>query len=148
LYEAAISQLLASRSAGDESLVALSRFVLSRVAVANHLATRREFTSTNVEEVLQDHPEALSHWRALASSERGVPLVKIVDNAGDGREVVYQFRHLSFQEALFALALVSGEATWKPEDPSSVTKDLFFRNTLKIGGRPLAEVLKIPFTAD
>jgi hypothetical protein len=58
--------------------------------------------------------------------------------AGSERSpAIYQFRHLSFQEALFALECVDKmpDKLWSSDEKAAATlKDPFLRNTLKIGG--------------
>ena len=52
--------------------------------------------------------ESLQLWAALASSLEGVPLVKPIVEAKEGGLVdgLFQFKHLSFQEALSGQFLV------------------------------------------
>ena len=54
------------------------------------------------------HQESLQLWAALASSLEGVPLVKPIVEAKEGGLVdgLFQFKHLSFQEALSGQFLV------------------------------------------
>jgi len=80
----------------------------------------------------------LKEWNALVRTDGGVPLVKILVDAGGGKEGLYQFRHLSFQEGLFASDVVRGEGLvsllptppWKPFQDDSK----WFANALAIGG--------------
>ena len=81
--------------------------MLRTVAVANYVAKgRREFTSEDVRLALGE--ENLQLWSALASSLEGVPLVKPIVEAKEGGRVdgLFQFKHLSFQEALSGQFLV------------------------------------------
>ena len=67
---------------------------------------RREFTSEDVRLALGE--KNLQLWAALASSLEGVPLVKPIVEAKEGGLVdgLFQFKHLSFQEALSGQFLV------------------------------------------
>mmetsp|Transcript_13926 Transcript_13926/g.35924 ORF Transcript_13926/g.35924 Transcript_13926/m.35924 type:complete len:1262 (+) Transcript_13926:78-3863(+) len=96
--------------------------MLAKIAVENHLAQRREFTSLDVKTVLADSPDALAMWLQLEAEADGVPLIKVLEvgaNAAeasaesDGPLTKYQFKHLSFQESFFAEGLC-----WTPDNPS------------------------------
>lgn len=104
------------------------------------------------EEVEWEVPEAaqksLALWQRLTTLPSGNPLVKVVVDAndtvddGDGPSV-YQFRHLSLQEAFFSMAMIRGsgsllEAAWQ-DDSAAVTflNTPTYRNTIKIGGQVL-----------
>ena len=51
----------------------------------------------------------LKRWTSMIRTDKGVPLVKTLVDAGGGKQGAYQFRHLSFQEGLFAVDVVRGE---------------------------------------
>jgi len=114
--------------------------MLSRIACANHMAKRREFTSVEAESALQGGVLAqLKEWNALVRQETGVPLIKILVDAGGGKEGSYQFRHLSFQEGLLAINVVQGDdrvsllkekPPWKPFQDDRE----WFANAIAIGG--------------
>mmetsp|Transcript_2992 Transcript_2992/g.8957 ORF Transcript_2992/g.8957 Transcript_2992/m.8957 type:complete len:1166 (+) Transcript_2992:1503-5000(+) len=141
LYEMATR--LAIREQGGEGMAGVGS-ALCHIAFANHVAMRREFTSADVREALRDHEVERAAWDALLVGA-GVPLVKTIVDAGGG-EGVYQFRHLSFQEGLFVLAILGGI-----KSPSSVWSDAtkavkflsepFYANTIRIGGGRLGATL-------
>jgi hypothetical protein len=99
--------------------------LLATVAVDNHLAQRREFTSIDVQQTLASRPKATSAWSELEGGESGVPLIKTLEvgnhefavgttgmQAGGEASALaskYQFKHLSFQEAFFAEALMAAD---------------------------------------
>ena len=131
-----VTRRLGAAASGELSALqpAAAMDMLRTVAVANYVAKgRREFTSEDVrialgEESLQlwpnsnpnpnpkpnpnphphPHQESLQLWAALASSLEGVPLVKPIVEAKEGGLVdgLFQFKHLSFQEALSGQFLV------------------------------------------
>ena len=113
---------------------------MQKVAEANMLAERREFTSHDVLEALGE--ELLGHWEALAAVDSSLPLVKTLEQRTRSSPAVYQFRHLSFQEALFGAKLVhhgvGNWAGWKDDDAAARSlKNGWLRNTLRIGGGAL-----------
>ena len=75
-----------------------------------------------------------------------MPLVKTLclDDEGEGE---YQFKHLSFQEALVVEAVVEGgtpgarEAFWGDDAAACRRVRKFYDNTLRIGGHRLGEAL-------
>jgi hypothetical protein len=112
LYMLVLSKVVTRRlSASNSELSELDPSaaidVLRTVAVANYVAKgRREFTSEDVRLALGE--KSLQLWAALASSLEGVPLVKPIVEAKEGGLVdgLFQFKHLSFQEALSGQFLV------------------------------------------
>jgi hypothetical protein len=117
--------------------------VLRHVAAGNQLANkRREFTSLQVKELLSTNEHQL--WAARLQGAEDVPLVKTLVDAGGGRDCIYQFRHLSFQEGLFAMSIIEGET-----DPAKSWSDkkqavAFMKehvNVCRIGGAQLGNVL-------
>ena len=90
-------------------------------------------------------------WSRLEDEPQGVPLVKMlaasVDGFFFGSPAQYQFRHLSFQEALVAQQLVDGcgAATWAgwQDDAAAAEslKDPSLTNSLRIGRGALGSAL-------
>ena len=116
--------------------------MLRRVAARNQLAMTREFSSHDVEECLSAHPDQLQLWHELNRAE-SVPMLKLLFRGM--HEQVYQFKHLSLQEAGLVLAIIKdGYAwdTWK-SDPTAVLLEPFFENTLQIGGGLLGKTLAL-----
>ena len=104
-----VTRRLGAAASGELSALqpASAMDMLRTVAVANYVAKgRREFTSEDVRIALGE--ESLQLWAALASSLEGVPLVKPIVEAKEGGLVdgLFQFKHLSFQEALSGQFLV------------------------------------------
>ena len=67
------------RAPGDAERAAALTMMLARVALANHLAQRREFTSADVASALAGSPDEMGLWRALAAEEEAVPLIKTLE---------------------------------------------------------------------
>ena len=99
---------------------------------------------TDFENPMAGHSAQFELWERLSAEDEGVPLVKTLDvQAGE-----YQFKHLSFQEALFVEGVIVDEgvlrdALWS--NNKAAQKNLcapFLRNSFKIGhgyvGAPLA----------
>jgi hypothetical protein len=123
---------------------------LRTVAGANQLeGRRREFTSDDVHAALTG--EELARWNALLAGhdeqQPQLPLVKVLENdkalAGHATGL-FQFKHLTFQEALAAQAVCDGDARL-PWDGAEMTaealEDPFRQNVLRIGGGRLGTVL-------
>ena len=112
---------------------------MRRVAAANMMANaRREFTSDELANALGDE-RLLSLWESLTAEDGSVPLVKTLEQKTVSMPAVYQFRHLSFQEALFAMWLADNGAAlwagWKDDNAAAVSlKDPSLKNVLRIGG--------------
>ena len=109
LYDKAMQRVLSKRGAdGHEALR-----VLRAVAMANlNAEARREFSSVHVSSAIGNEA-GRALWQQLEEEAQGVPLIKTlaarVDGFFRGKPAQYQFRHLSFQEALCAQALVIDE---------------------------------------
>ena len=106
LYTVAIRTAII-RHVGIERAEAVTA-MLRTVAAANHLARRRTFSLADARDVLAADTAHLALWEELMRSGT-IPLVKVLalgDASGE-----FQFKHLSFQEALFVSALVRGEAS-------------------------------------
>ena len=77
--------------------------MLRHVAVDNQENGRREFTSKDVACVAGAHPDELGLWSRLAlDDEHGIALVATLAGQTDKAPAQYQFKHLSFQEGLYA----------------------------------------------
>jgi len=91
--------------------------MLRLVAVDNQAAGRREFTSLDVARslVAGGRDMELPLWMRLDTEEVGVTLIKTLEGQSDSAPALYQFKHLSFQEGLFARDLLSRveKQTWK-----------------------------------
>ena len=144
-------------SVGDEATLSMLR----RVAFANMgSGGRREFKSADVRAALGANAAELALWQRLCEAN-AVPLVKILENdalLGSQGEGLYQFKHLSFQEALAVQTLVGeggGFAMWERASgaggaagaPRSATRVVKFvvsatnQNMLRIGGDAIGKEL-------
>ena len=142
LYHEAMSAVL-ERDLGAEA--AAAREVLRTVACANHMRRGgdgvRFFTDADVAAALGEEQQRL--WRRLLDREAGVPLVKTLSVDANGE---YQFKHLSFQEALVVEALVEDApgargTFWGDDDAACCRLRFFYQNTLHIGACRLGEAL-------
>ena len=109
LYNKAMQRVLSKRGADEHKAL----HVLRAIAMANlHAQARREFTSAHVRSAISDKA-GLALWQQLEEEAQGVPLVKTlaapVKGFFRGTPAQYQFRHLSFQEALCAQAIIGDE---------------------------------------
>ena len=121
--------------------------MLKRVATANALATIKTFSGREVAGVLS--AEERVEWRRLGDA---LPLVKMLSEGGEGalfwseQAAEYHFRHLSFQEALFAQALLQGgelfnSACATREKALAFLDEPFNLNTCRIGEGRLGAAL-------
>ena len=85
---------------------AIGMDMLRRVAVSNQLAGRREFSSRHVVGTLEGHNKEQTLWLSLNKDEAGVILIKTLEVQTDNAPAQYQFKHLSFQEGLYAQHLL------------------------------------------
>ena len=122
LYSTAMSGALrATAGTIDPDAVPAALKVMVRIATANMLAhpvVRREFTSEHVVNALD--AKGMEVWEKLAAGDGSMPLLKMLEEKTTSTPAIYQFRHLSFQEALFAKWLTDGEgagewAGWKDD---------------------------------
>ena len=104
----AMSEYVLAPAATDENeLVATGERMLRAVAVSNQEAGRREFTSVQVACVLGGIPEQLGLWTRLDLDHiLGVALTATLAKQTDKAPAQYQFKHLSFQEGLYAKHLL------------------------------------------
>eukprot|EP00966_Prymnesium_polylepis_P123958 2866607-Prymnesium_polylepis.1 len=139
----------------DAGVIAAALEVMQRVAAANMLAKdgmRREFTSEDV--VAAVGSEGMALLEKLAAADGSIPLIKTLEQKTTSLPVeqkttslpaIYQFRHLSFQEALLAKWLLADGAVaewagWKDDAAAAMSlKDPSLRNSFRIGGGVHAE---------
>merc|ERR1711965_524956 len=87
----------------EAQLNEVAKKMLRRVAVSNQENGRREFTSKDVACVLGVHPDELGLWSRLdLNDDYGVALAATLAKQTDKAPAQYQFKHLSFQEGLYA----------------------------------------------
>ena len=93
--------------------------MLRHVAVNNQENGRREFTSKNVACVLGTAPDELGLWSRLdLNDEHGVALAATLAKQTDKAPAQYQFKHLSFQEGLYAeYLLITVTSLAPPQGP-------------------------------
>jgi Ran GTPase-activating protein (RanGAP) involved in mRNA processing and transport len=98
-----------TRKGFDEKLLEAGINMLRLVAVDNQQNGRREFSSVHVAETLARSGDdaALSLWLRLDCDEAGVTLIKTLESLTDSAPAMYQYKHLSFQEGLFARDLLN-----------------------------------------
>ena len=91
--------------------------MLRNVAVTNQQNGRREFSSAHVSSALLlelPNAEAFTLWLHLNKEEGGLPLIKTLEVQTEAAPAQYQFKHLSFQEGLFAQhLLLQAEEGWE-----------------------------------
>lgn len=124
---------------GGQSLnIGLS--MLRHVAVSNQQQGRREFAATHVASALlvdQMNPEGITMWLHMNKEEAGLPLVKTLEAQTELAPAQYQFKHLSFQEGLFAQHLLmqaeEGWSQWETDESASqFLNNPFMNNTCRI----------------
>ena len=114
--------------------------MLRHVAVSNQIAGRREFAATHVAQALlldQMNPEGLTLWLHLNKEDAGMPLTKTLEAQTELAPAQYQFKHLSFQEGLFAQhLLIQAEAGWEGWETDAIASEFlnnpFMNNTCRI----------------
>ena len=100
---ALVEYVLAPAAQGDAAMLETGKTMLRRVAVDNQENGRREFTSKNVACALGANPEELGLWSRLdLDHDYGVALCATLAKQSDKAPAQYQFKHLSFQEGLYA----------------------------------------------
>ena len=122
--------------------------MLRRIAIANQEAGRREFSSKDVALTLGPHGEELILWLRLEqNAEYGVALIKQLEPQTDHLPAQYQFKHLSFQEGLFAehLLFVVDDPSWTGWDNDAVAaaflNNAYMNNTCRIAAGRLGTLL-------
>ena len=114
--------------------------MLRHVAVSNQLAGRREFSAVHVAKALlidQMNTEGFTMWLHLNKEEAGLPLTKTLEAQTELAPAQYQFKHLSFQEGLFAQhLLIQAEAGWEGWETDATASEFlnnpFMNNTCRI----------------
>ena len=141
LYKSAV-QASIIRNTADAAEADAVATMLAKVAVVNHTAQRREFTSVDVASALTN-AEELNLWKKMDGKADGIPLIKTLEvgehatSTGGGAAVEtaskYQFTHLSFQEAYFAQALCSSNpAELVGTDLAATISTVWERGSLKL----------------
>lgn len=106
----------------------------------------RVFSFSDVKRALGSSSADVDMWKQLQASEHGLPLIRTLavgDEEGSGDEV--QFKHLSFQEGLFAESLARGEPFavnfWQRQakDLRECLRDKSQSNVFQIGGAALGK---------
>ena len=122
--------------------------MLRRIAIANQEAGRREFSSKDVALALGAHGDELILWLRLEqNAEHGVALIKQLEPQTDHLPAQYQFKHLSFQEGLFAehLLHVVEDPTWLGWESDAVASaflnNAYMNNTCRIAAGRLGTLL-------
>ena len=150
---ALVEHVLAPMSLGEEALLELGKKMLRRVAVSNQENGRREFTSRNVACALGANPEELGLWSRFDMDEvYGVPLAATLAKQSDKAPAQYQFKHLSFQEGLYAEHLLLLVTSLQPPGPGWVgwssdshaaefLNNRFMNNTCRIAAGHLGSLL-------
>ncbi|CAK9053328.1 Hypothetical protein (Fragment), partial [Durusdinium trenchii] len=146
LYDMGLQNILSSQL-GDvtkEDIVEIWR-LMQLVALNNQLNQKRIFMQKDVETALVEDKHLLPVWAKFV--EKGeVPFVKIL---ADGDDAEYQFRHLSFQEALASQALAEQnqlglEAAERFKRVGGGFAEFlnipFYRNMLRIGAGRVGDV--------
>ena len=134
LVNANLKSLLGGQSLG----IGLS--MLRHVAVSNQQQGRREFSATHVSQALlvdQMNPEGVTMWLHMNKEDAGLPLVKTLEAQTELAPAQYQFKHLSFQEGLFAQHLLmqaeEGWSQWETDESAAeFLNNPFMNNTCRI----------------
>ena len=134
--------------------------MLRRVAVDNQENGRREFTSKDVACVLGAHPDELGLWSRLdLNDDHGVALAATLAKQTDKAPAQYQFKHLSFQEGLYAeylllivtsLAPPSGPGWdgWQDDmEAATFLNNRYMNNTCRIAAGYLGGLLALQRSA-
>jgi len=101
---------------------------LRLVATASHIARKRTFDIATVENALGSQES----WRSL----EGLPLLKTLEV-----DTLFQFKHISFQEALFAMAIAERHVADTEWNPMANLEEPFFENVFRIGGCSMGTAL-------
>ena len=134
----------------SDSINTIGLTMLRNVAVSNQLQGRRHFGARDVARcLLKELPlsEALTLWLHLDAMDDGPPLIKALETQTEEAEGQYQFKHLSFQEGLFAQHLFeeASEGRWDgwTTDASAAAflNDPFMNNTCRIASTRFGSLL-------
>ena len=103
IVTALVEYVLAPMAINEAALFETGKKMLRAVAVNNQENGRREFTSKHVACALGASPEELGLWSRLdLDYDHGVALTATLAKQSDKAPAQYQFKHLSFQEGLYA----------------------------------------------
>ena len=91
-------------------------------------------------------PEGFTLWLHLNKEDAGLPLIKTLEAQTEVAPAQYQFKHLSFQEGLFAQhLLIQAEAGWEgwetDESAAEFLNNPFMNNTCRIAAGHLGSLL-------
>jgi len=123
--------------------------MLRLVAVDNQRHGRREFTSAHVASSLMKGGRELEMplWLRLDVEDAGVTLIKTLESLTDTAPALYQFKHLSFQEGLFARDLLGlvDKKQWKGWETDKTASDFlnnaYMNNVCRIASGELGKRL-------
>ena len=151
---ALVEYVIAPIGQQEKDLMECGKKMLRRVAVDNQQNGRREFTSKNVACALGAYPEELGLWTRLElDHEHGIALTATLAKQSDKAPAQYQFKHLSFQEGLYAehlLILVTSLAPpqgpgwngWASDQASAdFLNNRYMNNTCRIAAGHLGALL-------
>jgi hypothetical protein len=148
-----VEYVLAPISVNEQALYEVGKKMLRNVAVENQQNGRREFTSKHVACALGQSPEELGLWSRLdLDHENGVALTATLSKQTEKAPAQYQFKHLSFQEGLYAeylLLLITslqspgpGWAGWATDtDSATFLNNRYMNNTCRIAAGHLGSLL-------
>ena len=103
IVTALVEYVLMPPPMNESQLNATAKGMVRRVAVDNQENGRREFTSKDVACCLGTHPDELGLWSRLElDDDHGIALVATLAKQTDKAPAQFQFKHLSFQEGLYA----------------------------------------------
>jgi len=151
---ALVEFVIAPNSQSETQLQETAKKMLRRVAVENQENGRREFTSKHVACALGATPEELGLWTRLdMDRDYGVALTATLAMQSDKAPAQYQFKHLSFQEGLYAEHLIllvtslappqgPGWGGWSNDKAASeFLNNRYMNNTCRIAAGHLGSLL-------
>ena len=154
IVTALVEYVLAPLGINEAGLFEIGKKMLRQVAVNNQENGRREFTSKHVACALGATPEELGLWSRLdLDYDHGVALTATLAKQSDKAPAQYQFKHLSFQEGLYAehlLLLVTsltppngnGWPGWASDKTASeFLNNRYMNNTCRIAAGHLGALL-------
>ena len=154
--QALVEYVIQPITQGETLLLETGTKMLRKVAVDNQEKGRREFTSKNVACTLGAFPEELGLWTRLEMDhDHGVALTATLAKQSEKAPAQYQFKHLSFQEGLYAehlLILVTSMAPpdgpgwpgWKSDSSAAdFLNNRYMNNTCRIAAGHLGGLLAV-----
>ena len=154
LYKQAITFALRNALESKEDYQEAMR-MLQHLALENQLYQRRVFSTTQVLQVLT--AQELELWDRLQDDGDGIPLLKTLQVGPTPDDHLFEFCHLSLQEALCAQALIpeKGSGLWTEEKLHWLHVEMmkwlhvaYYTNTFRIGGEVLGRMLSQYFGFD